>query len=115
MRTWELSDAQPYWIINQDVKVVEFLSGSMTMEEVKQFMDRANQQQETKGFTLWATELKETHELIGFIGLNYPNWDAHFLPAPEISWRLGSQFWGKGYATEGARAALAFGFNTIKN
>lgn len=113
LRTWEPSDAQPYWIINQDAKVVEFLSGSMTMEEVKQFMDRANQQQETKGFTLWATELKATHELIGFIGLNYPNWDAHFLPALEISWRLGSQYWGNGYATEGAKAALEFGFNTI--
>ena len=50
-------------------------------------------------------------ELIGFIGLNYTEWQSHFTPAVEIGWRLSSQHWNKGYATEGAKAALQFGFN----
>ena len=66
--------------------------------------------QAEKGFCLWAVELKSTGEFIGFIGLNYVDWPAHFTPAVEVGWRLGSQFWGHGYATEGAKAAVDFGF-----
>ncbi len=113
LRTWQVLYAKPYFDINQDPKVIEFLLGSMSMEAVNQFMHDKNQQQEKRGFTLWATELKATSEFIGFIGLNYTDWEAHFTPAVEVGWRLGSQYWGKGYATEGAKAALAFGFNTV--
>lgn len=113
LRTWQAIDAEPYWAINQDPRVIEFLCGPLSMEEVKQFIDKSNHHQQKWGFTLWAAELKETGELIGFIGLNYIDWSAHFTPAVEVGWRLGSQFWGNGYATEGAKAALAFGFNTI--
>jgi len=113
LRTWQASDAKPYFDINQDQKVIEFLLGSMTMEAVNQFMNAKNQQQVERGFTLWATELKATRELIGYVGLNYTDWEAHFTPAVEVGWRLGSRYWGNGYATEGAKAALEFGFNTI--
>lgn len=113
LRTWEPDDAQDYFRFNQDPKVIEFLRGPMTLEEVNQFMTDKNQQQEKRGFSLWATELKATHEFIGYIGLNYTDWEAAFTPAVEIGWRLGSQYWGNGYATEGAKAALQFGFNII--
>lgn len=62
------------------------------------------------GFGLWAVELKETQELIGFVGLNIPDFETNFMPAVEIGWRLGSQYWGKGYATEAALEALKAGF-----
>lgn len=110
LRTWEQEDAGPYFQINQDSKVIEHLKGPLTIEEVSSFITGANEQQQKRGYTLWATELKETEELIGFIGLNYDEWQSHFTPSVEIAWRLGSQFWGKGYATEGARAALEYGF-----
>jgi RimJ/RimL family protein N-acetyltransferase len=113
LRTWQATDAQPYFDINQDPQVTEFLRGPLTMEEVHQSIAATNQHQEKWGFTLWAAELKETHELMGFVGLNYPKWEAPFAPAVEMGWRLGTQYWGQGYATEGAQAALAFGFNTI--
>lgn len=113
LRTWQKTDAKPYFDINQDPRVIEFLRGPLTLAEVNQFMTVANQRQENWGFTLWAAELKQTQELIGFIGLNYADLEVHFTPAVEIGWRLGSQYWGNGYATEGAKAALAFGFNTI--
>ncbi|NCT56545.1 MAG: GNAT family N-acetyltransferase [Legionella sp.] len=54
--------------------------------------------------------MKETGELIGFIGLNYTDWESHFTPAVEVGWRLGSQYWGKGFASEGAKASLEYGF-----
>jgi len=117
LRTWQETDANAYFQINQDPKVIEFLRGALTLEQVKDFIRAANNQQDKLNYTLWATELKSTGEFIGFIGLNYTDfleeYGAPFTPATEIGWRLGSQYWYKGYATEGAKASLSYGFNTI--
>lgn len=43
---------------------------------------------------------------IGF--LNPDGW-----PGFELGWTLGRESWGKGYATEGARSALAYAFNEL--
>jgi ribosomal-protein-alanine N-acetyltransferase len=63
------------------------------------------------GFGLWAVEVAATGEFIGFTGLSPVSFDAHFTPAIEIGWRLARHAWGHGYATEAARAAIAFGFD----
>ena len=55
-------------------------------------------------------EVKDTGEFIGFTGLNVPTFEAPFLPGVEIGWRLAKGAWGNGYATEAARAALAYAF-----
>jgi RimJ/RimL family protein N-acetyltransferase len=113
LRTWTATDTPAFFRINQDPKVIEHLPGPMTMEEIYTFIRNCNRCFTEKQFCLFAAEEKETHELIGFIGLSIPRFEAHFTPAVEIGWRLGSQYWGKGYATEGARAVLDYGFNTI--
>lgn len=110
LRTWEKEDAEAYFKINQDPKVIEFLRGPLTIEQVNTFISKANGHGDKHGYTLWAACLKKTGELIGFIGLNYTDWKSHFTPAVEVGWRLGSQFWGRGYATEGAKASLCYGF-----
>ncbi len=113
LRLWRPEDAQAYFLINQDPKVIEFLFGPLTMQQVQDFMAEANRRQQHYGYTLWAAELKATGALLGFIGLNYTDWDGQlFTPAVEVGYRLGSQYWGHGYATEGAKAALDYGFNT---
>lgn len=114
LRLWEPKDAQPYYDINQDPLVIEHLPGPLTHEQVADFMARMNKQYHEKRYTLWAVELKKTGELIGFIGLNYTDWPAHFTPAVEIGWRLGSQHWGHGYATEGAKACLRYAFDVLQ-
>lgn len=110
LRAWRSEDAEAYFRINQDPKVIECLRGPLTMHEVRDFISAANRHQDKHGYSLWAAELKKTAELIGFIGLNYTDWPAHFTPAVEVGWRLGSQFWGQALATEGAKAALDHGF-----
>ena len=107
LRIWKEEDKKPYFEINQDLKVIEFLPGTMTARQIDEFIIRVNAQQEKFGYTLWAIELKKTNQLIGFIGLNYTDW----MNKTEIGWRIGSQYWGKGYATEGAKAAMKYGFN----
>lgn len=111
LRTWKEQDADAYFRINQDPKVIEFFLGPLTREQVHEFILAVNKHQEKHGYTLWAAEIKETEEFIGFIGLNYTDWEAHFTPTVEVGWRLGSEYWNKGYATEGAKAALEYGFN----
>ncbi len=117
LRTWQATDAAAYFRINQDPKVLEFLGGPLTMQQVTDFMTATNKHQEKLGFTQWAAEIKTTGTLIGYIGLNntdfFAPYGAPFSPAIEVAWRLDSNAWGKGYATEGAFASLDYGFNTI--
>jgi RimJ/RimL family protein N-acetyltransferase len=113
LRTWKDDDVDGYYRINQDLKVIEFLRGPLTRQEVAEFIALENQQFEQLQFTLWAAEEKSTGKLIGFIGLNSPKWESHFTPCVEIGWRLGSEYWGKGYATECAKAVLKYGFEII--
>jgi RimJ/RimL family protein N-acetyltransferase len=65
------------------------------------------------GFGLWAVEIPNVAPFIGFVGLSIPRFDAPFTPCVEIGWRLAAEYWGRGYATEAARAGLAFGFDTL--
>src|SRR5579872_4614167 len=111
LRTWQDGDIDEYYRINQDSKVTEFLRGPLTMQEVKDFIAFVNQQFDKIGYTLWAAEEKSSGKLMGFIGLDPLKWEAPFGPCVEVGWRLGSEYWGKGYATEGATAALEYGFN----
>jgi RimJ/RimL family protein N-acetyltransferase len=68
---------------------------------------------EEQGFGLWAVEIRGVTSFAGFIGLAIPRFEAHFTPCVEIAWRLAAEHWGRGYATEGARAALTFGFDCL--
>ncbi len=111
LRTWNDDDLENYYQINQDQKVTEFLLVTPTMEQVKEFMHGMNEQYKELNYTLFAAVEKSSHALIGFIGLNPPKWESHFTPCVEIGWRLGSKYWGMGYATEGAEAVLAYGFD----
>lgn len=65
------------------------------------------------GFGLWAVEIPGVATFAGFVGLSVPRFEAHFTPCVEIGWRLAAPYWGRGYATEGARAALEFGFDHL--
>lgn len=62
-----------------------------------------------RGFGHWAVEEKESGRLVGRIGFLEPEgW-----PGFELGWTLGREFWGRGYATEGARRALRYGYTEL--
>jgi len=62
-----------------------------------------------RGYGLWAVEEKATGQFAGRIGfLNPEGW-----PGFELGWTLKREFWGKGYATEGARRALEYAFKKL--
>jgi RimJ/RimL family protein N-acetyltransferase len=65
------------------------------------------------GWGLWAVEVLGGDPFVGSVGLNSPTFEAPFMPAVEVGWRLLPEHWGNGYATEAARAAVRFGFDRL--
>ena len=113
LRRWLLSDRAPFAALNTDPQVIEFLSGSASQAESDERAARIDADFDLHGFGLWAVEIRDVAPFIGFIGLAVPRFELSFTPCVEIGWRLSADHWGRGYATEGARAALAFGFDVV--
>ena len=112
---WLPSDRDLFREINADPKVMEFFPFRRTPEEADAFLGKLNGLIAENGMGFYALELKATGEPLGFCGLTYANMPGIFPnEAVEIGWRLASRFWGKGYATEAARAVLDFAFD-VKN
>jgi RimJ/RimL family protein N-acetyltransferase len=114
LRRWLSSDRLPFARLNRDPRVVEFLPGALSRDESDARADRIEAHFEQHGFGLWAVEIPGVTPFAGFIGLSIPRFEAPFTPCIEIGWRLDAEHWNRGYATEGARAALAFGFRWLQ-
>jgi RimJ/RimL family protein N-acetyltransferase len=92
---------------------MEHFAAPLTPAESDAVVDRIEQHFNQHGFGLWAVEVPEVAPFAGFVGLTRPGFEAPFTPCVEVGWRLGAEHWGHGYASEGARAALAFGFEYL--
>ena len=114
LRTWRKEDTDHCFQINQDPKVMEYFPGLQDLETTKIFITKVNNHFDKHGYSLYATARKDTNEFIGFIGLLVADFEAHFTPATEIGWRLSSKHWGKGFATEGAKAVLDYAFKELE-
>jgi RimJ/RimL family protein N-acetyltransferase len=110
LRQWRDSDREPFAALNADPAVMEHFPALQTREQSDALIDRNIPELDGRGWGLWAMEVKDTGEFIGFTGLNVPTFEAPFLPGVEIGWRMAKGAWGNGYATEAARAALAYAF-----
>jgi len=86
---------------------------AMTADETRRFIERTLERYEADGVGLSAAVVKETGELAGWLGLAVPHFLPEILPAVEVGWRLGERFRGQGYATEGAAAAVRYGFEVV--
>ena len=114
LREWRESDLEPFARMGQDVKVMEFFPSLLTPEESSGMIDRIKVIFKEKGFCFYACELKTSGEVIGFIGLSTIGFKAHFTSCIQIGWRLAAQYWGYGYASEGAQKCLEIGFKQFK-
>lgn len=113
LRPWSAADLAPFARLNADARVMEFMPGVLSRAESDARVADMNAQLAERGFGLWAVEVPGVAPFIGFVGLAVPRFTAAFTPCVEVGWRLAAEHWGKGYATEAARAALAFGFGTL--
>lgn len=110
LRPWRPDDRVPFAALNADPRVMEYLGGPLTAAQSDAFAARIEAGFATHGFGLWAAGVKGGAPFIGYVGLAVPAFEAHFTPCVEVGWRLAAESWGHGYASEAARAALAWGF-----
>lgn len=115
LRQWRDDDYPIYARLNADPAVMRFFPGVMTPEESNAQADRIRTAIDEKGWGFWAAELKASGEFIGFIGIQAQSAVSGIPHTPfiEAGWRLLATHWGLGYATEGARRAIRFAFDTL--
>ena len=109
LRPWRESDLEPFAALNDDPKVMEHFPARQSRAESDATVGRVREHFEREGFGLWAVEVPGVAPFIGFTGLQRPS----FMPVVEVGWRLAKEYWGAGYATEAARASLAWGFANL--
>ena len=113
LRAWRPEDREPFAGLNADSAVVEFLPGALDRAASDALAARFEAHWDREGFGVWAVEVPGVSPFVGFVGLSRALFAAPFTPAVEVGWRLAHDAWGHGYATEGGRAALRFGFEDV--
>ena len=108
LRQWRDADKEPFAALNADPEVMEHFPSTLTREQSDAFVERAALTIASRGWGLWAVEA--AGEFVGFVGLNEPD----FMAGIEVGWRLRREAWGRGYATEAGRAAIAYGFDELR-
>ena len=113
LRQWKPTDFPAFAELNSDKEVMRFFPSTLSAEESKGMAQRCSDLVAQRGWGFWAAQEKASGSFIGFIGLHVPIAELPASPCVEIGWRLGRKWWGQGLATEGAKAALEFAFNTL--
>jgi len=112
-RNWTSEDLNQFVKLNSDEEVMEHFPRILTKNEVRGLIIDLKKHFSKNGFTYYATEILETKEFIGMIGLAFQEYNTKFTPAIDIGWRLKRDSWGKGYATEGAKRCLEYAFDEL--
>lgn len=112
-RNWSNEDLSEFAKLNSDKEVMEHFPETLSKNEVRDLINKLKNHFSENGFTYYAAEVLETKEFIGMIGLAFQEYKTKFTPAIDIGWRLKRQAWGKGYATEGAKKCLEYGFSEL--
>ena len=114
LRPWRDEDVAPFLELSADPAVMEYL---LPLSErglsAKTWVAQKRAHWAERGFGQWVVELSGEASFIGVVGLETVSYEAHFTPAVEVAWRLARAHWGRGYATEAARASLDYGFGEL--
>ena len=117
LRQWQPSDYAIFDQINADPEVMRYFPKLLSKKTSDIIANKCQQLIKENGWGFWAVSLKDAAEnkshFIGMVGLNKIHTDMPFAPGVEIGWRLHQDYWGQGYATEAARAALRFAFTEL--
>lgn len=114
LRQWRAEDREPFAALNADARVMEFFPSPLSHSDSGAFADHLERLISERGWGLWAAELKDSREFIGFVGLHVPPPEVPLSPCVEIGWRLAHRYWGHGFATEAATSALQVGFDVLE-
>jgi [ribosomal protein S5]-alanine N-acetyltransferase len=112
------TDAEALFDMDKNPEVHKYLwqKPIISIEEVHEYIKMIRKQYQERGIGRFVAIIKETNELIGWIGLKFvndhvENGNTNFY---DYGYRLNEKYWNKGYATEASKAWLDYGFNTMK-
>jgi RimJ/RimL family protein N-acetyltransferase len=109
LRQWKEADLLPFFKINSDPLVTEFLS-VLTELESNELAEKIKKELSENPYGFWAVEIPNSLPFIGFVGLHLTTFTSFFTPCIEIGWRLDHRFWNQGFATEAATCCLDYAF-----
>ncbi|MDO4666335.1 MAG: GNAT family N-acetyltransferase [Streptococcus sp.] len=114
LRSWKKSDIEPFVEMNQDREMMRYFPKRYSREESLNLYQAIQKEFQEIGYSLFAVEEKKSQEFIGFVGLHQSDLEIfNNETAVEIGWRIKTDFWNQGYATEAAKTCLEFAFNEI--
>lgn len=113
LRAWKDSDLPAWVAMNADPAVRRYFPTLHTEEQALAEAARIRANMAQRGWGVWALQIPGELEFAGFVGLHVPAFDAPFIPAVEMGWRLRREAWGRGWASEAAATAAAFGFDVL--
>lgn len=114
LREWEPGDVEHFARMNADPLIMEYFPRVLDEADTKKLVKRFQDHFKQHGFGLYALECRKTGAFMGFVGLSVVRDVFPFAGEVEIAWRLEYEFWGKGFASEAARAVIDYAFNTLK-
>jgi RimJ/RimL family protein N-acetyltransferase len=114
LRQWRAADREPWAALNADPAVMEHFPAVLTPEESAAFLHRIRAAIDERGWGLWAVEVVGGDPFIGFVGLQPVVDPAMPFGGVEVGWRLARSAWGRGYASEGAKAAVRYAFEVLR-
>ncbi len=113
LRPWVDADVDAWAALNADPRVMEFFPSTYDRARSERTAAAMRQALVRDGYGWWAVEVLGGAAFAGVVALSEVPFDAPFTSAFEIGWRFAHAYWGQGYATEGARAALTFAFDVL--
>lgn len=113
LRRWRPEDRHAFVAMNADPEVMRYFPGTLDRATSEAWFERMNDGLEEDGFGLWAVARRADEAWLGMTGLAVPSFTAPFTPCVEVGWRFPVSSWGHGYATEAARATVAYGFGPV--
>ncbi len=116
LRALQPIDVVVFFEMDSNPEVHKYLGNNpiKTMEQALEQINYVRQQYEDNGIGRWAVIEKSSGHFIGWSGLKLMTTEVNnHINFYDVGYRLHPQFWGKGYATESAKAAIAYGFTQM--
>ena len=115
-RNFKQEDIEGVWALDSDPEVHKYLGNEplISKEQIPPIIKSIQDQYERNGIGRWAAFRKEDDKFIGWSGLKYIDKEGDgIIHSHDVGYRFIRAFWGMGYATESAKAGLAYGFNVM--